>query len=105
VIVRSIEGARRALEAGEFRLESFPGAGSSAGSGWFQSIVEALEAEFPDRPFEAVLDCGDVPGAALAALRRGVKHVKLSGTAETLRRVSDVAAQLGAVVEANETAG
>jgi hypothetical protein len=46
-----------------------------------------------------VLDCGEEPGAALAALRRGVKRVRLAGPPETLRRVSDIALQLGAVVE------
>jgi hypothetical protein len=93
------------LEAGATRLESFPAAGVSAGPGWFQAIVEALEAEFPGRRFEAVLDCGEEPGAALAALRRGVKRIRLAGPSETIRRVRDIAAQLGAVVEANETDG
>ena len=102
---KSLAEARGLLAAGETRLESFPGAGASAGPGWFQAIVEALEAEFPARRFEAVLDCGDQPGAALAALRRGVKRVKLSGEPEAVRRVGEIAAQFGAVVEANETDG
>jgi hypothetical protein len=102
---RSLEEARALLAGGAARLQSFAGAGASAGPGWFQAIVEALEAELPTRPFEAVLDCGDEPGAALAALRRGVRHVRLAGKPETLRRVSDIAAQLGAVLETNETGG
>jgi hypothetical protein len=105
VIVRSLEDARRALAAGETRLESFPGAGASAGPGWFQAIVETLEAEFPDRRFEAVLDCADEPGAALAALRRGVRRVRFSGHPEAARRLAKIAAQLGAAIEPNETAG
>jgi hypothetical protein len=103
VIVRSLEEARRALEAGETRLESFAGAASSAGPGWFQAIVDALEAEFGRGRFEAVLDCGDEPGAALAALRRGVKRIRLGGDAEARRRVADIAAQLGGVVEPNDS--
>ncbi|MBX6366406.1 MAG: hypothetical protein IRZ04_00415 [Rhodospirillales bacterium] len=105
VIVGSLEEARRALAAGATRLESYPAAGLSAGPGWFQAIVEALEAEFPGRPFEAVLDCGDAPGAALAALRRGVRRVRLCGDPAAIGRVAEIAARLGAVVETNETAG
>jgi hypothetical protein len=104
VIVRSLEEARRALQAGETRLESFPGAAASAGPGWFQTIVVALEAEFGAGRFEAVLDCGEEPGAALAALRRGVRRIRLGGDPEARRRVADIAAQLGAVIEPNETA-
>jgi hypothetical protein len=102
---RSLEEARALLAGGATRLESFAGAGVSAGPGWFQAIVEALEAELPAHPFAALLDCGDEPGAALAALRRGVRHVRLAGKPETLRRISDIAAQLGAVLETNETGG
>jgi hypothetical protein len=104
VIIRSLQDGRRALAAGETRLESFPGAAASAGPGWFQAIIAALEAEFGAGRFEAVLDCGEEPGAALAALRRGVKRVRLGGDPEARRRVADIAAQLGAVVEPNESA-
>ena len=102
---KNLAEARALLEAGASRIESFAAAGLSAGPGWFQAIVEALEAEFPGRRFEAVLDCGEEPGVALAALRRGVKRIRLAGAPETVRRVSDIAAQLGAVVETNETDG
>jgi hypothetical protein len=97
--------ARALVSAGATRLESFPGAGASAGPGWFQAIVEALEAEFGAGRFEAVLDCGEEPGAALAALRRGVRHVRLAGPPDTIGRIGEIAAQLGAVVEPNETDG
>jgi hypothetical protein len=47
----------------------------------------------------AVLDCGEEPGNALAALRAGVPRIRFTGAAETGVRLAAIAAQLGAVVE------
>ena len=95
----SLDEARTLLSRGVTRLVSFPGAGASAGPGWFQEIVERLEAEHPGLAFEAVLDCGDKAGAVLAALRRGVRHVRFSGHPEAARRLGAIAEQLGAILE------
>lgn len=94
---RSLEEARALLAAGARRIESFP-AGASAGPGWFQAIVERLEAEFPDTEFDVVLDCGEEAGTTLAALRRGVRRVRFSGSREAFRRLSGIAAQLDATL-------
>ena len=95
----SLDEARALLARGVTRLVSFPGAGASAGPGWFQEIVERLEAEHPGLAFEAVLDCGDEAGAVLAALRRGLRHVRFSGHPEAARRLGAIAEQLGAILE------
>jgi hypothetical protein len=102
---RSLAEARALLAAGATRLDSFPGAGVSAGPGWFQAIVAALAEEFPERRFDAALDCGDEPGAVLAALRHGVRRVRFSGDPGAARRLAEIAEQLGAAVESNETTG
>ncbi len=46
--------------------------------------------------FTAVLDCADLPGAALGALRAGVRDVALSGPPEVVARVAAVAEAMGA---------
>jgi hypothetical protein len=70
-------------------LQSAPGAAGYLGAGYFRGL-------------EVVLDCGDSPGHALAALRAGVKRFRLRGGPEVLRRVADIANQLGAELEADE---
>ena len=52
----------------------------------------------------ALLDCGEEPGTALAALRAGVKHIRFTGDAEMRARLGAIAAQLGATV-AGEAGG
>ena len=52
--------------------------------------------EYPDLSVEAVLDCGDAPGHALAALRQGVTAIALTARPEIRRKIEAIAARGGA---------
>jgi hypothetical protein len=52
-----------------------------------------------------LLDCGDRPGAALAAIRATVEGVIFSGRADVARRLADIARQHGARFVAERPAG
>jgi fructose/tagatose bisphosphate aldolase len=77
-------------------LVSAPGAGSHAGGGWWRKLCDALTAEFPDLAITAVLDCGDAPGAVLAALRAGVTDILFDGDAAVAARLAAIAERHGA---------
>jgi hypothetical protein len=106
IIVHSIDDARTALRAAAelnrpVALVSGPGAGSYGGVAWFEQMIAAVLAEFPQASASAVLDCADAPGDVLAAMRwlKGPARAKLalyfSGDADTAARLSDMAAQVG----------
>jgi hypothetical protein len=104
IIIHSLAQARAALAAAAERgvpvtLESAPGAGGYAGPGWWKSLIAAAQAEHPAANVTAVLDCGEEPGSALAALRAGVPRIRFTGAAETRTRLAAIAAQLDAAVE------
>lgn len=104
VIVHGLGDARAALAAARavgrpVRLLSAPAAGAYAGGAWFTALVRLARDAFPDVTAEAVLDCGDEPGRALAALRAGVAHICLGGNARARAAVADIAAASGATVE------
>jgi hypothetical protein len=104
VVVHSLDHARAALEAAAslgvgVTLASAPGAGISAGPGWFKAVVEMARGEVPAAEVSCVLDCGDAAGMVLAALRQGVPRVLFAGPAATTARLADIAAQCGAVLE------
>lgn len=104
IIVHGLDHARAALgaarEAGRaVRLASAPGAGAYAGGSWFAALEAEARAEFPDVEATFILDCGDEPGRALAALAAGVRHIRLKAPKQALARIADIAAQSGAVVE------
>lgn len=77
-------------------LISAPDAAGYAGPGWFRAVIEQARAGFPDVEAVALLDCGDRPGLALAALRDGAKAIRFSD--DTIARIRDIAAQYGALV-------
>jgi hypothetical protein len=77
-------------------LISAPSAAGYAGPGWFRSVVEQARAAHPGAEVTAVLDCGEFPGLALAALRDGVAVIRFSG--DTAAKIADIAEQLGARV-------
>ena len=102
-VVRDLDQAKAALKAARERglfvsLVSPPGWAAQMGPAvWRAMIAEAERAE-PGALQDAVLDCGDDPGWALAALREGVKAVVLRAPAETRTKIADIAAQTGAKV-------
>lgn len=97
--IRGLEDGRAALAAAKARgarvtLASIPDGALSAGSQWFAALTAELAAEFPDTLAQAVLDCGDSPGAALGALRSGIRVISYNGPDRA--RMEALAASLGA---------
>ena len=97
--VHSLAEAREALASGATTLASAPNAGSYAGAPWFKSLIEQVKSEFPGSPGEAVLDCGTDAGAALAALRLGLKRIVFTGHPDARARLAAIAQSLGAALE------
>jgi pimeloyl-ACP methyl ester carboxylesterase len=98
IIVHSLGHAVAALRAAaaagrRVTLLSARGAGGYAGPGWFRGLVAAAREAVPEARFSALLDCGDEPGAALAALRSGVKGLIFTGRADVAERLADIARQ------------
>lgn len=97
--IHSLAQARVAVAAAaelgaEVTLESPPGAGGYWGPAYFAAVLRLSGAG------NGVLDCADAPGRALAALRAGIKAVRLVGTApEAQAAVAAIAVQLGARLE------
>ncbi len=101
VVVHSLREASAALAAAaSYRAEAVlispPGAAAAMGVGYFRALVELAARERPQVPIAAVIDCGDDPGHALAALRMGFKRIVLGGHKGARARVAAIAAQYGA---------
>ena len=100
-MVHSLAGARAAARAAAelgvaVELWSAPGAAAYAGAGWFKAVLEATRAAEPAAPISAVLDCAELPGLALGALRIGLEVVCFTGPARVAAKLADIAAQQGA---------
>lgn len=103
VIVHDFDHARAALDAASelgvsVLLLSAPGAASYLGAGYFQAMVEQARAEYPSVPAPAILDCGDRPGLALAALRQGIEIVRFTGRGTAAAKIADLARKYGGEV-------
>jgi hypothetical protein len=105
VVVHTPEQARAALELAMpergVALLSAPAAAGNMGVAWFLALVsQALEGlDAADRPPHwAVLDCGDAPGFALAALRAGARLLVLDPAVPAFGAVAAAAAEIGAEV-------
>ncbi len=82
-------------------LFSGRGAGAYLGAEYFRQMVARARARYPEVDAEAVLDCGDRAGDALAAIRNGIEAVRLEAPPAVLARVREIAAARGArLVEA-----
>ncbi len=98
IVVHSLAHALGALKAAAgcgcpIVLTSAPDAGIYAGPGWFRALVEAARQMVPAARFRAMLDCGDEPGAALAAIRAQVDGAIFTGRPDVARRLADIAGQ------------
>ena len=101
VRVHGIDDARIACEAARIAgvpiaLWSPPSGAAQMGPLWFQQMIALIGEEFPDVPVEAVLDCGDAPGHALAALRQGVPLIALTARPAIRRKIEAIATAGGA---------
>lgn len=101
IVIHGLAHATAALAAAAelgvpVTLLSAPRAAGYAGPAWFRAVIEQARAAHPDVAVTAVLDCGDMPGYALAALRDGVAAIRFSG--DTADKIADIAAQYGALV-------
>ena len=104
VIVHSLDHALAALAAAHgtgaaVTLRSAPGAAAYLGASVFRDMVAEAALAFPAVPLTAVLDCGNDPGLALNALRQRIGALRLDASADVRRRVADIAAQTGAVLD------
>jgi hypothetical protein len=96
VVVHHLEQARGALAAAAelgcaIRLRSAPGAAAYAGVGYLEALGAAVG-------HEILIDCGDDPGIAMAALRAGCRRLAFAGAAATARRLGEMAEQAGAIL-------
>ena len=94
VVVHDLAQARGALAAAaacglRIELRSAPDAAAYAGVGYLQALGKLAGQEL-------VIDCGDDPGLAMAALRTGCRKLAFSGGSELFERLADMAAQAGA---------
>lgn len=107
IVVHSLGQARAALAAAAgrpVRLISPPACPALHGIGWWQALLERLRGEATG-PFQAVLDCGDDGGWALAALRAGVENIAFAGEGPAKAAIKAVAEQRGAWGEARGEVG
>ncbi len=99
VVIHSMADARLALAPGlPVTLLSGEGAALYAGCGWWQALVQAARGEFPQMGIADLLDCGEAPGQALAALRVGLRHLILRPDVPGHARVAAIVAGLGGVL-------
>jgi delta 1-pyrroline-5-carboxylate dehydrogenase len=95
-LAHTVGALRAAARTGRpVTLTSATDAGIYAGPGWFGAVLEAAREAVPKAVFSALLDCGDQPGAALAAIRAQVESVIFTGRGDVARRLADIAAQHG----------
>ncbi len=95
VVVHGLAQARTAVASGRpVCLLSAPGAAMFAGCLWWRGLVEAVRTD----AVRDILDCGDAPGRAMAALRIGQKRLVLDPACPAFPAVSAAAEALGARV-------
>ena len=101
IIVHSAAQARAVLVAARAAgcrpfLLSAPGAAGFLGAEAFAAMAAAAAEGLGEMAAVPVLDCAEAPGHALAALRAGIRVVRLDAPQPARRRVADIARQLGA---------
>ncbi len=99
VVVHGLDHVRAALRQGwPVTLLSAPGAAGFAGCLWWRGLIGQARSEFPAAVLDEVLDCGDAPGHAMAALRIGQLRLVLDPACPAFPAVTAAAATLGAMV-------
>jgi hypothetical protein len=103
IVIHSLTHAIAALSAAAeacrpIILASPPDAGIYAGPGWFREVLRAAQEAVPKAQFSAPLDCGDDAGAAMAAIRAGLRAIIFIGRPEVAAQLADIAAGGGATL-------
>ncbi|MBV9653703.1 MAG: hypothetical protein JOZ42_03975 [Acetobacteraceae bacterium] len=99
VVVHGMADAAAALAPGlPVRLLSAEGAACFIGVGWWQALVTGARARHPATPCADILDCGDSPGRAMAALRMRQPALVLAPDVPAFAAVRRAAAAQGAVL-------
>lgn len=101
IVVYGFDDAVAALEAAAWlgqavRLKSPYTVSASLGPEVAWSMFRQASAAVPDAEATWVLDCGDDPGTAMAALRAGVPEIQVAVSGEARARLADIAGQRGA---------
>lgn len=95
VIVHSLAEAKAALAPGvPVLLLSMEAAAGSVGPAWWREVVAAARAAYPETDVETLLDCGDAPGPAMAALAAGVTELSFHGSATARQKLREMGAAL-----------
>jgi hypothetical protein len=102
IVVHDLAQARAAVAAAAdagcaIELRSAPGAAAYAGVGYLKALGAAVG-------HELLIDCGDDPGIAMAALRAGCRRLSFAGDAAMAQRLAEMAEQVGAVLAHETTA-
>jgi hypothetical protein len=105
IVIHSLAHARAALAAAatggkKVTLASALGAALQAGPSWFKAVIEEASEAYPPVAVTAILDCGDQPGAVMAALRVGLTNLRFHGTAEFRTKLEGMGAVFAAPAEA-----
>ena len=89
--------ASAAADAGRATtIVSAPGAAGYAGAVWFAQVIAQARAANPAAQIEAVLDCADMAGWALAAIRDGgVDAIRLAASAAVVTKIRAIARETG----------
>lgn len=95
-LVHAVAALSAAAEAGrQATLLSAPGAAIYAGAGWFKALTDAVREAVPRAKFSAIVDCGDDPGAAQAAIRAGIEAFVFDGRPDVAKRLAGIASGAG----------
>jgi len=87
-----------AAPAGQPLFQTPPEGLRLLGAAAWAEMARQVRAVRPDRPFRLVVDAGDSPGAALAALNAGCEAVRFTGPRTVAVKLADVAAAKGALL-------
>ena len=103
ILVLGAADAHAALAAAQalgcpVTLISAPAAAAHGGAAWFQALVATASASHPGVAVTAILDCADLPGLVLGALRTGVPHLRFTGPPEVAARLKALARAAGATL-------
>jgi hypothetical protein len=100
IVIYGFDDAVAALRAAAahrrvIRIEGAFALAVSLGPQTFRVIIDEASEVMPDAPASWVLDCGDLPGLAMAAFRAGVPGIRADVSTNVSEKLRDIAEQLG----------